>query len=214
MENMINILFLCVVIPMLPALTLLQDKRSRLFLGFMLTGMGVCLIAAEINALLLPVFSDDYNYVTTNITPITEELLKALPVIYFAWVISDDRERILSVAFAVGLGFATLENLVILTKNIEAVTIWWAFARGAGAALMHSICTAAVGFGISYIRRRRKLFYCGTFSLLIAAIIYHAVFNSLVQSEYRVFSFIMTLALCYPLLKITKSKRASLPSQD
>ena len=64
---------------------------------------------------------------------------------------------------------------------------------------MHSVCTSLVGMGISYIKKRSKLFFCGTFSLLIAAIIYHAIFNSLVQSQYRILGFILPTLVCVPL---------------
>jgi Na+/H+ antiporter NhaC len=42
-----------------------------------------------------------------------------------------------------------------------------------------------VGWGVSYVKKRRKLFYCGTFALLSSAIIYHATYNLLVQSKYQ-----------------------------
>lgn len=198
MAGMTVILFLCIAVPMLPVLVLLPDRRSKLFLGYLLVGTAVCLIASEINAWLLRMFGGDLLYVTTNITPIAEEILKGLPVLYFGWFFSDDRDTLLSIAFATGLGFALLENLVILTQSIETVTILWAFARGLGAALMHSACTAFVGLGISLVRKRRKTFYCGTFSLVIAASIYHAIFNTLVQSHLRALAFVLSLLLYLP----------------
>ena len=39
------------------------------------------------------------------------------------------------------------------------------------------MCPFAVGFGISFINKKRKLFYCGTFALLSFAAIYHGIFN-------------------------------------
>ena len=193
------ILFLCICVPILPVLILLPDKRSRLFLGYLLIGVAVCLVSGEVNTLLLNLFHGDMLYVTTNFTPMVEEILKGLTVLFYALCFSDDRETLLSISLAVGLGFALLENLVILTGNIAAVTILWAVARGIGASLMHAACTATVGIGISYVRKRRKLFYCGTFSLLIAAVIFHAIFNSLVQTEYRYLSFVWSALLAVPL---------------
>ena len=76
------ILFLCSTVPMIPALYLMPDKRSRLFLGYMLLGMVVCLIASEVNTVLLQWFGGDMAYVNTNITPIAEEFMKALPVLW------------------------------------------------------------------------------------------------------------------------------------
>jgi RsiW-degrading membrane proteinase PrsW (M82 family) len=132
-----------------------------------------------------------------------EELLKAIPILYFALTFSDDRDTLLSISFALGIGFAVLENATILTQYIKSVTISWALARVIGAALMHGACTACVGMGMSYIRKRRKLFYSGTFALLITAIIFHATFNVLVQSEYRAAALILPSMVYIPVVIMT-----------
>ncbi|MBQ4487236.1 MAG: PrsW family intramembrane metalloprotease [Oscillospiraceae bacterium] len=203
MEQMIQILFVCIAMPMIPMLLILPDKRSRLILGYMITGAVICLVAGQINTLLLHAFGNDMDYVTTTITPISEELLKAIPILYFALIFSDDRDTLLSISFALGIGFAVLENATILTQYIKSVTISWALARVIGAALMHGACTACVGMGMSYIRKRRKLFYSGTFALLITAIIFHATFNVLVQSEYRAAALILPSMVYIPVVIMT-----------
>ena len=205
MANLTVILFLCATVPMIPAVYMLPDRQSRLFLIYMLLGMVVCLIASEANSLLLGFYGGDARYVSCNITPIVEEVLKALPVLYFAIFFSDDRDTLLSISFAMGLGFAVLENMVILTGNIASVTVIWAFVRGFGAARMHSACTSLIGRGIRYVHKRRKLFYCGTFSLLISAVIAHALFNTLIQSPYRLAAYGVVLVMYIPhLLAIAK----------
>ncbi|MBR4442762.1 MAG: PrsW family intramembrane metalloprotease [Clostridia bacterium] len=205
MANLTIILFLCATVPMAPALYMIPDRRSRLILIYLLLGMVVCLIASEINSLLLGFYGGDSRYVSCNITPIVEEVLKALPVLYFAVCFSDDRDTLLSISFAIGLGFAVLENMVILTSSLAKVTILWAFVRGFGAARMHSACTSLIGRGICYVRKRRKLFYCGTFSLLISAVIAHALFNTLIQSQYRLAAYGVVLVMYIPhILAIAK----------
>ena len=84
MEQMTVILFICIALPLIPMLFILNEKRSRLLTGYLLPGMIVCLLAGEVNALLLKLFDGDMRYVTTTITPISEEILKAIPVLYFA----------------------------------------------------------------------------------------------------------------------------------
>lgn len=208
MEQMSGILYICIALPMIPMLFILPDKRSKLFLGYMIIGATVCLVAGGVNQWLLELFGGDGMYVTTNITPVSEELMKAIPVLYFAVLFSDDRETLLSIAFALGVGFAVLENAVILTQQITNVTVAWALTRVVGAALMHGACTAAIGMGMSYIRKRRKLFFCGTFSLLTLSIIFHATFNVLVQSRFRAAALIMPAAVFIPLtVKILLRRR-------
>ena len=176
-------------------LFIIHEKRPRFIVGSMVIGMTICLLAGEINTLLLGCFGNDTMYVTTTITPISEELLKALPVLYIALFFSDERETLITISFAVGVGFAILENAVILTQNISSVTVIWALLRVIGAALMHGACTSAVGLGISYVKKRRKLFFCGTFALLVTAMTFHATFNVLVQSRFSIAAFIMPTVL-------------------
>ena len=205
MDNLSYIAFICLTVSlglMLP----LMEKKTRRIMSFMLVGIFSCLFISELNGILLRHFNNDLFYVTITITPVTEEIVKALPVLYYAIVFSDDRRELTSNAFAVGVGFAVLENMVILTQNIENVNILWALARGFGAGLVHGICTVSVGFGISYIKKRRKLFYCGTFSLMFTAIIYHAVFNTLVQSKYQYLGILLPIVTYVPVVLLMRSR--------
>ena len=179
---------------------LMLRKRSRLLVGYMLVGIFVSLFVSELNTILLNLFNGDALYVTTTITPVGEEIVKAIPVLFYAIVFSDDRDRVLPIAFATGVGFAMFENMVILVQNVENVTIGWAMIRGSATALMHAVCTVAVGFGICLVKKRRKLFYCGTFALLTLASIYHGIFNMLVQSDYRYLGFFLPAITYIPIL--------------
>ena len=211
MDNLVYILFICLVAPML-LMVLILRKRSRLLVGYMLVGIFVSLFVSELNTILLGFFNDDLLYVTTTITPVSEEIVKAIPVLFYAIVYSDDRDRVIPLAFATGVGFAMFENMVILVQNIENVTIGWAVIRGFATALMHAICTVAVGYGICFVKKRRKLFYCGTFALLAMASIYHGIFNMLVQSDYKYLGFFLPAITYIPLLlqqyRHYKSKKA------
>ena len=88
----------------------------------------------------------------------TEELLKALPVLVFAVFFSDDRKDILPAAMSVGIGFSILENTAILVQNLTVVTLGWAALRGLSASLMHGLCTMIIGAGLPYVKKQRKLF--------------------------------------------------------
>ena len=163
-------------------------KRTRLVLLFTFIGMCCCLFISEINGLLNKLINQDLFYLTTNITPMTEELIKALPILIYALFISSERQTLLTIAFMTGLGFALLENSTILVETVVqqgSVDILWALIRTLGAGLLHSLCTTSVGVGISFIRDQKKIFLCGSFALLSQAIVYHSVYNSLIQSDYK-----------------------------
>lgn len=182
MEGMSYILFICVVAPMV-SLLLIADKKMRRGVIFLLIGMFACLFVSEVNGMLDQLLNTDIFYLTTSVTPISEELVKSIPVFVFALVFSDKLEDLLPVAFFVGIGFAVLENLILLTQNFGEVTLFWAVVRGFASGLMHGICTGMVGICISFIRKKKKLFYCGILASFDVAIVYHSIFNSLVQAD-------------------------------
>ena len=199
MGNLVYILFICLVAPML-LMVLMLRKRSRLLVGYMVIGVCVSLFVSELNTLILNAFDGDMLYVSTTITPISEEIVKAIPVLFYALVFSDNRDRVMPIAFATGIGFGMFENMVILLQNIENVTVGWAIIRGFSTALMHAICTVAIGFGICFVKKRRKMFYIGTFALLSMACIYHGIFNMLVQSDYKYLGFVLPAVTYVPIL--------------
>ena len=187
MENVSYIVFICFALPFVLGIPIVR-KRTRLVLLFTFIGMCCCLFISEINGLLNKVIGQDMFYLTTNITPLTEELIKALPILIYALFISSERQTLLTIAFMTGLGFALLENSTILVETVVqqgSVDILWALIRTLGAGLLHSLCTTSVGVGISFIRDQKKMFLCGTFALLSQAIVYHSLYNSLIQSDYK-----------------------------
>lgn len=199
MENLTYILFISMCIPLTMMSAMLEGKSRRLII-FMLLGITMCLLASELNPLLAYLISDDRAYITTNVTPIVEELLKAMPILFYAYVFEEDRQSVLEVAMAVGIGFALLENAWILIKYMDSVSIVLAFIRGFGSALMHGVCCLFVGYGTSFIKVRKKLFYSGIFAMLSVAIIYHSIYNSLVQSAYPVVGIVLPIFTYIPLL--------------
>ena len=206
MDNLSYISFIAITVSLALMLPLMEKKLRRLVL-FMISGIFSCLFVSELNNILLGVFHNDIFFVTTTVTPITEEIVKMLPILFFAIMVSDERSTLIPISYAVGVGFALLENVVILTQNVENVTILWALVRGFGSGLVHGICTVMVGWGISYIKKRRKFFYCGTFALLSAAVIYHAIYNLLVQSQYQYVGILLPTITYIPVVLFLRKKK-------
>ena len=197
---MLYILFICSAVPMTLMLFLLE-KKPRMTILYMLLGQVVCLLAAQLNTLFRDwIYGADYDIyaVTISVTPVIEEILKAIPVIYFGFVISHKKEDLMNVAMALGIGFAILENFYILVVDTAAVTIGWALMRGFSSALLHGICTSLVGYGVSYVKTRKKLFYTGTFGLLTMAMIIHGLFNAFIQSKYSYVGILLPVAIYIP----------------
>ena len=207
MDNINYVLYLCFFIPMVMSFLVLE-RRARLVVGYILIGTTVCLFVSEVNGALFELIGrNDLLYFCTTISPITEEFVKALPILFYAFFVSNNRIKIVQIAFSLGLGFAILENMIMLTQNLSDIDVAWSLVRGFGAGLMHSVCTMTVGMGFSFIRRRRKLFYSGTISLLMLAITYHAIYNTIVMSSFKYLGFALPLSTYIPIIVFERKKR-------
>ncbi len=189
MDSMSYILFICIAVPLAMMLVPIEKKSKKIVVALLL-GMFCCLFVSEVNGLIMRLTGDSMLYLTTNVTPLTEELVKLLPVIYYALLISDDRKNVTTVAFAIGVGFAMLENIIILIQHISSVNIFFALIRGFSTGLMHSITTMLVANYVIYIRKKKKLFICGTLCTFNLAVVFHSVFNLLVEASSTVANYI------------------------
>ena len=196
MDNIIYILFVSIFIPIL-LMTLLVEKKSRFPMIFVLVGIFASVFASEVNGYLLQILPMDQYSITVTVTPVSEEVLKALPVLYYAIVISDKKEKLFTASMAIGIGFAVLENAFYLISNPN-FSMLNAVIRAFGAGLMHGMCTLLVGVGISFVKKKRKLFTVGTFGLLSTAIVYHGIYNILIQSEYSIVGALLPIATYIP----------------
>ena len=196
MVSIIYILFVSISVPIL-LMALLVEKKARLPILFLLVGIFVSVFASEVNGLLLKVLSMDKYNMTVIVTPVTEEILKALPTLYYAVVLSDKKETLFTASMATGVGFAILENAFYLL-SFPNFSMLNAVVRAFGAGLMHGMCTLLVGVGISFVKKRSKLFAVGTFGLLSTAIVYHGIYNILIQSEYSIVGALLPIATYIP----------------
>lgn len=212
MDNIIYILFISIFIPIL-FMALLVEKKARLPIIFVLIGIFVSVFSAELTGLIYRLLQLTHYEVTVIVAPIVEELLKALPVLYYALVISDKRERLFTASMATGIGFAVLENMFYLLSSND-FTVLDAVIRAFGAGLMHGMCTLLVGVGIAFVRKRHKIFTAGTFALLSTAITYHGIYNMLIQSEYEVVGALLPIVTYIPFLiwRITRKRKKAQPA--
>ena len=211
MEDLIYILFISVFIPIF-LMALLIDKKARLPIAFMLVGIFISVFASEINGLLRDLLLMPNFEFTVVVTPITEEVLKALPLLIFALLISDKKETLFTASMATGIGFAVLENAYYLLNDVSFNMID-AVVRAFGAGLMHGMCTLLVGVGITFSKKRSKIFIVGTFALLSTAITYHGIYNMLAQSQYEIIGYLLPIVTYLPFLLwrlVLKNKRKNI----
>ena len=196
MDNLIYILFVSVFVPIL-LMAFLIEKKARLPIVFVLIGIFISVFAAEVNGLLRTLLPLSTYEITIIVTPITEEILKAIPILVCATVITSKKETLFTASMAVGIGFAVLENAYYLL-NDASFNMIDAIIRAFGAGLMHGMCTLLVGVGVSFVKKKRKIFLVSTFALLSTASTYHGIYNMLVQSDYQVAGFLLPITTYVP----------------
>ena len=199
MGNLNLILFISFAAPMLMTLFVCKGK-ARTLLTFLFIGTVVCLFCGEFSAIIMDTLPFDRQYYTSNFTPLFEEVFKALPILFYAFMFKPKKRTLLECSILVGVGFAVLENAFILGGAASSVSVANALIRGFGAGMMHGLCTLAVGYGMTFVHTRRKLFYTGTVALLSVAVIYHSVYNTLVQSPHQLVGFLLPVITFIPVL--------------
>jgi RsiW-degrading membrane proteinase PrsW (M82 family) len=148
-----------------------------------LAGAGAAVAGMFVNIVLLDLLSMDYFHYSRFIAPFIEEVLKAIYIIYLF------RARRVGFmvdaaiyGFAVGAGFAFIENLYFL-HSIESQNILLWIVRGFGTAVMHGGTTAIfaiISKSLSSRHNTQKLYIF--LPGLAAAIGIHAFFNVVIRS--------------------------------
>jgi len=174
MELVRPALGLAPVLCFLGALVLLDSYklvRLRAVVAAVIAGMAVAAIAYFINGELLAHF--DFHFYTRYVSPVIEEALKALVI--FALIRGHRIGFLVDGAifgFAVGAGFAVIENLDYLSMAPHAGLGTW-FVRGFGTAIMHGGSTAIFAIAAVALLERPYAYLPG-FGL---AVVLHSLFN-------------------------------------
>ena len=174
-------IFVCLAIPLALCIRFVGG-RTRTFLLFMITGMSVCLLSAYVNSFFMGFYGVSATVTVVEITPVCEEVMKLLPLLFYVLIFEPKVRNLPEAAVALAVGFATFENACYLTEN-GAENLMFLLIRGLSAGALHILCGILIGFGLSYVFRRRWLAFTGTMGLLGACIVFHAIYNLLISGE-------------------------------
>ena len=142
-------IFLCLAIPMILSLFFTKG-RARNFTLFATVGMGICLLSAYVNSFFMEQYGVDGIIAAIEITPVCEEVMKLLPLLFYFLIFEPEPKELPSVAIAIAVGFATFENVCYLTEN-GASNFSFLLIRGISAGALHILCGVLSGFGISCV---------------------------------------------------------------
>ena len=174
-------IFICLAIPMILSL-FFTAGRPRRFTLFVILGMAVCLLSAYVSSFFMGYYGSDAVVTSVEITPVCEEIMKLLPLLFYFAIFEPKPRELPSVAIAIAVGFATFENTCYLAEN-GAENLTFLLIRGISAGALHILCGILAGFGISYVFRRKWLALTGTAGILGACVGFHAIYNLLITTE-------------------------------
>lgn len=152
--------------------------RLRTVLLTILWGAAIAIVCLGINTLIIWQTRMGMAGYTRYVSPFTEEIMKALLIVYF---IRTKRVGFLVdvtiLGFALGAGFAIIENIYYLYVIRESTIFLW-LVRGFGTAIMHGSVTAIFSIVSKGIAERNDtdqwlVFIPG----LGSAVILHSLFN-------------------------------------
>ena len=150
----------------------------RLVIAIVACGVGVAGATYLVNIQLLGILPIDFTTFTRYVSPVSEELLKGLVI--YALIRAHRIGFLVDAAiagFAVGTGFALVENLYYLyTRPDAGMGIW--IVRGFGTAIMHGGATALVAVtGLARLERSPGSDLTAPLPGFAAAVVLHSAFN-------------------------------------
>lgn len=202
-----NIL-LCIVIPFLVSLVFIRGETRRYTATFLL-GMVMCLIAAYISGFLSLVSGMSENDTSIFISPVVEELIKLLPLLFFMVMFQPKDNTFVMLAVFIGVGFATFENCCYIL-SFGADSLPYILIRGLAVGVMHIVSILALSIWLIITRQLKAFSFPAVVGGLSLSMVFHALYNLLVSEPgaSRVIGYILPLFAAvslYPLYrKVTR----------
>ena len=195
----------------LGALVLLDSYKLiplRAILLAVAAGSVAAVAGYAVNSWLRPALALDLAHFSMYVAPVVEELLKA---IYVVWLIRRSKVGFVADAatygFAVGTGFAFVEN-VLLLQSYPSATIWAWIVRGFGTALMHGGTTAIVAMMTRTLQKRATGFHPkAVLPGLAAAMLLHSLYNQFLVSPLLATALIVLVLPSIMVVLFQKSER-------
>lgn len=170
----------------LGALVLLDSYKLitlRAILIAVAAGSAAAIAGYAINIWLRPALGLDLERYSRYVAPVVEELLKAM---YVIWLLRRNKVGFVvdaaTYGFAVGTGFAFIENLYYLPLHPNP-TIWTWIIRGFGTAIMHGGTTAIFAMISRTLDNRASVLRLSLMLPgLVVAMVLHSLYNQFLVS--------------------------------
>ncbi|MCR5310201.1 MAG: PrsW family intramembrane metalloprotease [Lachnospiraceae bacterium] len=173
-----NIL-ICIAVPLFVSLIFLTKSAKR-FVGAFLTGMAICLISAYIGGFIDIVAAMPTGETAIFLSPIIEESMKFLPILFYLVIFSPGNQHLLQFAIGIGAGFATFENCCYILSS-GADSLPYILIRGLSVGVMHIVCTFVLSMALILLRKFKAFSLAGVVGALSLSMTFHGLYNLLVS---------------------------------
>ena len=173
-------IFICLAAPFLIAAA--GSKYNRKNYIIIVLGFLCCIISAYLNTFFTALYRADSSAAVIEITPVIEETVKLLPLLFCITVFDVDTFEGGNIIFNTAIGFATFENICYLLEN-GTDNLFHLVIRGFATGAMHITCAYVIGLGLKMFKKNSILKTAGTFGLLCVTITFHAIFNMLMKTD-------------------------------
>ena len=173
-----NIL-ICIAVPLFVSLIFLTKSAKR-FVGAFLTGMAICLISAYIGGFIDIVAAMPEGETAIFLSPIIEESMKFLPILFYLVIFSPGNQHLLQFAIGIGAGFATFENCCYILSS-GADSLPYILIRGLSVGVMHIVCTFVLSMALILLRKFKAFSLAGVVGALSLSMTFHGLYNLLVS---------------------------------
>ena len=206
MSYYIENIFLCLAVPLILSM-LFRKGKQRTFTTLVILGMGCCLLSAYVSSFFAGYYHAGTAAAVMEITPVCEEVMKFLPLLFYLLVFEPDKQEVISPAIGIAVGFATFENVCYLIEN-GAADFYDILIRGVSAGSLHLLCGIALSCGIAYVFRKKWIMVTGTIGALGACVVFHGIYNILITAKGRwnLIGYLFPIFLIFAFLVVKKSR--------
>ncbi|HAU99594.1 MAG TPA: hypothetical protein DCW47_00155 [Lachnospiraceae bacterium] len=175
-----NIL-ICIALPLLLTVFFVRDSARRLVINFII-GMIVCLLGAYVSGFIDVVSGYGTQDTAIFVSPVVEETMKFLPLIFYFLMLQPEDDRLLHAAAGIGAGFASYENVCSMitsgTENFAFLLI-----RGLAVGVMHIVSVSALALGLMVARYYKVSGLSSILGALSLGMLFHGIYNLLVSER-------------------------------
>ena len=172
-------IMICIAIPLVITILFIRGSAGRFVKSF-LTGMVICLLAAYISGYIESVSGLNTEDTAIFISPIIEEIMKFLPILFFMLMFNTDGKDLVLMGVGVGAGFATFENCCYILSS-GADNLIYILIRGMAVGVMHIVSIFALTLALVLLKKLQVYSYAGMVGALSLSVTFHSLYNLLVS---------------------------------